>query len=215
MMSEANRKMLSGHMPPVKPKPKAKTKRTREEQLVAQAVQLFSHGGYRETSLQEIADKLGITRPLFYYYFETKEELLWRIIGHLGDHLLENARPIAASELSPTEKLPQIISAHVEALLDNVDAFRIYFAERHLLTGKHDRRLKRGENAYQELIATVITQGQETGHFRDDDPRVLTRLLTGMANSTTRWYVANGNLATTELATLAGQMARAALTPTD
>jgi hypothetical protein len=36
-----------------------------------------------------------------------------------------------------------------------------------------------------------------------------------MANSTTRWYVANGNLATTELATLAGQMARAALTPTD
>src|SRR5690606_37068825 len=100
--------------------------------------------------------KLGITRPLFYYYFETKEELLWRIIGHLGDHLLENARPIAASDRPPAERLPRLLQAHVEALLTNVDAFRIYFAERHLLQGKRDRRLKRGENAYQELIADVI-----------------------------------------------------------
>jgi len=74
----------------------AKVERAREQQLVAQAVELFSHGGYRETSIREIAEKLGITRPLFYYYFDSKEELLWGIIGHIGYRLLEQGRPIAA-----------------------------------------------------------------------------------------------------------------------
>jgi AcrR family transcriptional regulator len=191
---------------------KPKLKSTREEQLVEQAVQLFSHGGYRETTLQDIANKLGITRPLFYYYFESKEELLWRIIGQLGDHLLENARPIAAADTSPVEKLPRLIEAHVEALLANVDAFRIYFAERHLLQGKRDRRMKRGENAYQELIADVIAEGQERGDFRDGDPRLLTRYLTGMANSVSRWYTEGGNLNIDELSTLAGELAASAVT---
>jgi len=47
-----------------KGKAAAGAKTGREDQLLQQALSLFSNGGYRETSLQEIADKLGITRPL-------------------------------------------------------------------------------------------------------------------------------------------------------
>jgi TetR/AcrR family transcriptional regulator, cholesterol catabolism regulator len=188
-----------------------KVKRKREEQLVAKAVELFSNGGYRETSLQEIADKLGIARPLFYYYFETKEELLWRIIGHLGDELLENARPVADADAAPGDKLSRLIETHVSALLTNVDAFRIYFAERHLVKGARHRRLNKGETAYQDLICAVIVEGQRSGEFRDGDPATLTRLLTGMANSTTRWYSDTGTLSIEELSRVAAECATAAV----
>lgn len=170
------------------------TKQTRAEQLLAHALELFSEGGYRETSLQEIATRLGITRPLFYYYFESKEELLWRIIGHLGDDLLARARPIATDSAEPPEKLRLLLEGHANAILRNAASFRIYFAERHLITGKRDRRLRQGEDAYLDLIAGVISDGQEAGEFKPDNARLLALLITGMANSMLRWFVPNGPL---------------------
>jgi AcrR family transcriptional regulator len=179
---------------------------TREAQLVEQAIQLFSRGGYRETSLQQVTDALGITRPLFYYYFESKEDLLWRIIGRLGDDLLDAAQPIGASPLSAAERITRIIDAHARAILENIDAFRIYFAERHLLSGDRDHRLRRGEEDYLELVAAVIADGQRAGVFRPGAPRVLSRMLTGMANSMTRWYVDHGLYDIDELSSLAADI---------
>jgi AcrR family transcriptional regulator len=174
--------------------PKA-VKVSREEELLRNAIQLFSRGGFRETSLQEIADELGITRPLFYYYFESKEDLLWRIIGHLGDTLLEQARPIAVADELPTRRLTRLFERHVE----NVDAFRIYFAERNQLSGKRDLRLKRGERLYHELITEVIVEGQRLDEIRPGDPHLATRLAMGTANSLLRWFTPAGAISAQEL----------------
>lgn len=178
--------------------PKA-VKVSREEELLSNAIQLFSRGGFRETSLQEIADELGITRPLFYYYFESKEDLLWRIIGHLGDTLLEQARPIAVAEEPPIRRLTLLFERHVGTLLENVDAFRIYFAERNQLSGKRDLRLKRGERLYHELITEVITEGQRLGEIRPGDAHLATRLAMGTANSVLRWYTPAGAISPHDL----------------
>jgi TetR/AcrR family transcriptional regulator, cholesterol catabolism regulator len=167
-------------------------KLSREDELLLNAIQLFSKGGFKETPLQDIADQLGITRPLFYYYFESKEDLLWRIIGHLGDALLEQARPIAAADEAPSVRLSRILEKHIETLIENIDAFRIYFAERHLLTGKRDLRIKRGELLYHELIAEVVAEGQQLNEFRDGDAHLLTRISVGAANALLRWYRPTG-----------------------
>jgi TetR/AcrR family transcriptional regulator, cholesterol catabolism regulator len=172
---------------------------SREEELLRNAIELFSRGGFRETSLQEIADKLCITRPLFYYYFESKEDLLWRIIGQLGDTLLEQARPIAVADETPTRRLARLFERHVETLLENVDAFRIYFAERNQLSGKRDMRLKRGERLYHELITDVIAEGQQLGEIRSGDPHLATRLAMGTANSVLRWYTPAGAISARDL----------------
>jgi TetR/AcrR family transcriptional regulator, cholesterol catabolism regulator len=178
--------------------PKA-VKVSREEELLRNAIQLFSRGGFRETSLQEIADELGITRPLFYYYFESKEDLLWRIIGHLGDALLEQARPIAAGDETPIRRLVLLAERHLRTLLENVDAFRIYFAERHLLSGQRDQRLRRGERLYHQLITEVITEGQRLGEIRAGDAHLAAHLALGTANSLLRWYTPTGTMTPEEL----------------
>lgn len=168
---------------------------SRENQLLAQAIELFSQSGYRETGLQEIADKLNITRPLFYYYFESKDDLLWRIIGQLGDQLLDRAKPIAASDLQPREKMAKLLEGHADTLLRNVHAFRIYFAERHNLDGPRHRRLLRGEKEYYDLLRSVIIEGQERNEFKPTDSAILARLVMGMGNSILRWYESGGAMA--------------------
>jgi TetR/AcrR family transcriptional regulator, cholesterol catabolism regulator len=192
--------------------PDSGAKNRREEQLIQQALALFSDGGYGETSLQEIADKLGITRPLFYYYFASKADLLWRLIGHVGDTLLLGARPIAASNAAPADKLRQILEAHAAALLENRNTFRIYFAERHLVEGKRNRTLKRGEDEYFGLIAQVIGEGQRAGIFRKENRRVLTHIATGQVNSLLRWYEPGGMMSADDLGRLSADIAVRGLT---
>ena len=193
--------------------PAAGAKNEREAQLITQALALFSNGGYGETSLQEIADRLGITRPLFYYYFKSKDDLLWRLIGHVGDALRDGARPIVASEADPVEKLRLLLEAHAAALLQNRDTFRIYFAERHLLEGKRHRTLKRGEDEYFGLIAQVIADGQRLGEFRKANRRVLAHLATGQINSLLAWFEHGGMMSAEDLGELAAVVVVQGLRP--
>lgn len=186
---------------------------TREEQLVKQALALFSQGGFRETSLQDIADKLGITRPLFYYYFDSKEDLLWRLIGHVGDELLEHARPIANGDGGPEQRLRKLLEAHAETLLSNLDTFRVYFAERHLVEGKRNRQLKRGEDEYLGLFATVIGEGQRAGIFRRENRRVLALIATGAVNSLMRWFEPDGIMNGEDIGVLSADIAVRGLKP--
>ena len=119
---------------------------------------------------------------------------------------MENARPIACSDLQPRVKLYELVKTHVEILLSNVQAFRIYFAERHLVQDTRDRRMRRGEDTYQRLYVDVIEAGQQSGGFRSGDARVLALLVAGMANSTTRWYTEAGSHTVESLSTLAAEV---------
>lgn len=185
----------------------ARAPETREQQILGHALKLFSQSGYRETSLQDVADQLGLTRPAFYYYFKSKDELLWRLIGNLGDGLLEKAVPIAESKRDPVAKLQELLQAHVRTVLSNSDAFRIYFAERHEVGPSRDRRLRRGERAYADLVAGVIAAGQRRRVFKRGEPKVLALLVFGLANSSLRWYRPRGGLEVSEIAELISAMA--------
>ena len=179
----------------------------REQQIVEQALRLFSQMGYHGTSLQDLADELGITRPAFYYYFRSKDDLLWRLIGKLGDHLLEEARPLVDEPLSPEEKLRRLIAAHARTILGNPDAFKIYFTERHLVGRRRDGQLRRGERQYIKLYEDVIAEAQKQGVFRSGDPHLLALVVTGIANSALRWFQPNRPLSADEASEFLADMA--------
>jgi AcrR family transcriptional regulator len=170
------------------------------------ALTLFSKEGYQQTSLQDIATELGITRPLFYYYFGSKEELLHSLIGHLGDAMLEQTRPILRSDSAALVRLRRAFRIHAELLFDNTDAFRVYFAERDRMRNEGAPYMS-GEAEYMSLITDAVASGQADQSIRPGPPRVLALLATGLLNSTLRWYSAEGALTREELATIASNMA--------
>lgn len=191
----------------------AKLEIGREEQILQEALRLFSQAGYHGTSLQEIADELGITRPAFYYYFNSKDELLWRLIGNLGDQLLEESRPIVATDASPSQKMRDLLVAHTLTILGNRDAFKIYFTERHLVGTRRDRQLRRGEEQYHRLFENVIRDGQAEGMFRDDNANVLALLVTGLANSALQWFQPRRDLSLDDISELVADLGLAAIAP--
>jgi AcrR family transcriptional regulator len=183
----------------------------RKQQILQGALRLFSQAGYQGTSLQVIADELGITRPAFYYYFHSKNELLWGLIGSLGDQLLEEAQPVVATDASTAAKLHDLLVTHTRAILTNRDAFKIYFTERHLVESQRDEQLRSGEEQYHRLYEAVIRDGQRQGLFRDEDANVLALLVTGFANSALQWFQMRRDLTIEDMSELVADLCLAAI----
>lgn len=74
-----------------------------KDKIIQAAEQLFSEKGFDGTSVNEIAEKAGVNKPLIYYYFKSKDGLL----NFLIDTLLQQTKAIAISEL--TQERLQVI----------------------------------------------------------------------------------------------------------
>lgn len=86
-----------------------------KERIVEVARELFAQQGVQKTSMREIADRLGLTKPALYYHFASREELVRRIVQPLidgGAGLL--TRYEALPEVDPHELLIQYFDYHYE-----------------------------------------------------------------------------------------------------
>lgn len=88
-----------------------------KKRIQAVARELFSQKGVQKTSLQEIADRLGITKPALYYHFQSREELVRSIVQPLID---------AGQEF--IERQEQAAERNVRALLEGF--FDFHFEHR-------------------------------------------------------------------------------------
>ena len=92
----------------------------RKADLQDAATQLFSERGYDGSSLQEIADRIGILKGSVYYYYQSKEDLLFDIVKAIHDEHLENVRMLAARPGDPMQRLHAVLVGHAIFVCDNL-----------------------------------------------------------------------------------------------
>lgn len=93
--------------------------------IIETAAKLFNLKGYEQTSIDEIIAEKGIAKGTFYYYFHTKEDLLFSVISFLIEDGVERARQIAFdAPLSPQEKLIQVIACVNQNQIDKVEMMK-------------------------------------------------------------------------------------------
>ena len=83
----------------------------RKQELLQIAYRLFISRGYENTSVDEIIEEAGIAKGTYYYYFETKEQMLEEVIGMMIDQETETARQILKAEIPIPQKIAGIISS--------------------------------------------------------------------------------------------------------
>src|ERR687883_1311158 len=104
--------------------------RERGEQVYAAALRLFREKGYHATSMQDIAEAVGLYKGSLYHYIGGKDELLARVFEQALGGLLSEVERIAADEsASPTAQLRGVIQVQVAAVAENLDALTVYFLE--------------------------------------------------------------------------------------
>ena len=177
-----------------KPGPATVTESSVRKDLVASeiyehATQLFASRGYAGTSLQDIADAVGLTRPALYYYFKSKEDLLANLVAEITQESAESMGAIAGQvDLDPAAKLHAIVKSGVRRQAEYSARFRLLILSESDLPTDLAARHERGRRSVLKAVAQVIDEGIRTGVFRNVEPRVAALGLLGMTNWVAWWY---------------------------
>ncbi len=176
------------------------TTSARRAELVRAAARLFSERGYNGTSMQHLADALGLQRGSLYAHIGSKEELLFDVVEEGANRFLQRAEQALEQPGPASARLGALLVGHVETAIEHLDAATVFLNEwrylrpglRALIQDKRDR--------YEEMVRRVIQDGIETGEYRaDSDVRFAARLVLSAGNWTYAWYRPGGELGPTEV----------------
>ena len=170
----------------------------RQQQVVTEAARVFARHGYDQTTMQELADAVGIAAGGLYHYFGSKEQLLIRICDQLMNPLLAEAREVVANEAeTPAEQLRSLIRLWVEHVVAHRDHMLVFQQERHVIEhGAQWKGVRDDRKAFERLVEGVLA----TVDTPTDDPRLALSALLGMVNHTAQWFRPRGRLTAREVA---------------
>ncbi|MGV0816340.1 TetR/AcrR family transcriptional regulator [Martelella sp. AMO21009] len=179
------------------------------------AAALFAEKGFDNTSLQDVATAVGVTKAGLYHYFPTKQALFEAILKDTLRDLHAGAVAAIAAHDSYPDKLTAFMTAHARYFSEHGERYRASFfgrgggGERASLTP--DERAMR--KAYVQLLEGVVEAGVDAGAITVSDVPTFARGVLGMLNWMARWYRPDGRLTAAEIAESYAQILLAGALP--
>lgn len=162
---------------------------TRKADLVEAAVRIFSEKGYDGSSLQDIAERIGILKGSIYYYYKSKEDILFDVIKLVHDEHLNNARSVAFRSCNPLDRLRKLLTDHAAFVCRHLERAAILVREMQKLPHNRVEEILGPDHAYQRVFRDLISEAQELGDVADEaNAKLATLWVLGALNSIHRWY---------------------------
>lgn len=157
-------------------------------ELLSAAAALFARKGYRASTLDDLADFLGVTKPTIYQYVKGKEALLLEVFETLLDMVEVRLEPIAASYLAPDEKLRRMVHAYVGIMTEQPDMATMWMREEASFSEKNLLHILRRNRKLERIFEKVVEEGQAAGLFRPIMPRLVVLGIFGMCSFVSYWF---------------------------
>ena len=180
------------------PSPRVAEKRERRRAEILQAaLRAFGEKGYHRTTLDDIAEHLGVRKTALYHYFPDKEAILYECHRQ---SLAELARILrqAGKLPSPTAQLEHIVREHVRVMTDTLQGSPLAF-EVTALSEEKQADMIAGRDRYERRLRRIIEEGMRRGEFTKGDAKVAVFVILGAINWIARWYRPEGSLHAPEL----------------
>lgn len=158
-------------------------------EIVDQAMRLFAERGYDGTTLQDIADAVGLSRPNLYNYVKSKEELLVAMVEATTQSAANSIREVRLrTDLDATEKLRMLVRALVLRRAQQPAQFRTLDRSEQSLPPEIAMKHLQGRRAVLHEITSVVEEGVTAGCFRPVDARITALSIIGMCNWVAWWF---------------------------
>lgn len=178
----------------------------RLSQIYFVAAELFCKNGFDATSMDAIADQVGVTKAAIYHFISGgKKDLLYAIISYGMDTLdravIEPAKAIKDAE----QRLRSIITNHVELIVkgstsEGYNPVTVVVDEVAGLSPAHRRKIDQRKRAYVDLIRQTLEELKGQGKLKTVDVTVIAFNLLGMIMWIARWYRPDGKLSSAQVA---------------
>lgn len=177
------------------------TRRAYDEKLgriLKTAAASFAEKGYHDTSIRDISKATGVSLSGLYYYFRSKEELLFLIMDHCFSTVADDARSLLAREKDPEKRLRIFINNHLRYFASNMKEMKVLSHEASSLSGDYRRLVNAKKRQYTELLVQILTELAPAESPLD--PKQAAFFLFGMMNWIYNWYRPEHDVPVAELA---------------
>ena len=169
------------------------------------AARIICEKGFDATSMNDIAEAVGITKAGIYHHIPGKKDLLFRIMNFGMDSLDEQVISPAREVLDPEQRLRTIISNHVQLITSRStpqgnNPVTIIVDEVAGLTPTHRRKIDQRKRAYVDLVRETLEELRGEGKLPEVDVTTAAFSLLGMILWLSRWYNPGGRLGPEEIA---------------
>ena len=177
----------------LKPKPgalAAETRRNdrRQAEILSGCCRVIAQQGYGKASIRRIAAEMGMSISALYYWFASKEELLFAIQHNAFRELVERLEQKLVGVGDPEEKLRLLVGNHLEYFLDRLDELTVCSHETNTLKGRAYQRVWEIRRRYYNIALGIVREIQ-AGHGNAKLQASLATLnLFGMLNWIHMWF---------------------------
>ncbi len=172
----------------------------KREAILTTAAQLFLEKSYGRTSLNDVAERLSITKPAIYHYFRSKEQILVECYRLGGAMIAETLDQIAAHCGTGIEKVAAFISSYANVMTMNFGRCVMRLDEGDL-SGDARAEIRARKRQIDRRLRSFVQEGIDDGSIVPCDPKLAAFSIAGALNWICMWYEPGGPLSPEEIAT--------------
>jgi AcrR family transcriptional regulator len=163
---------------------------TRREELTREAARLFAERGFHGTSMDALAQALGVQKGSLYSLTGSKQELLYETLRE-GSRAFHAALDAVPEDGPAVERVRLALQGHLRVVSEQLDVATVFTREWRYLEGEHRDAFLGERRRYEERWRSLFREGVESGGLRTDlDAGAATLLVLSAANWAYTWLEA-------------------------
>lgn len=167
--------------------------------ILRTAAELFNERGFYETSLNELAKRLNVTKPSLYYYFKNKDEILLQILNQANVEIAPAMSLAQQSGLCGLKKLKIFIN-HYTLTMTGVFGKCLVLSGLGPLESSSKDKLTPEFRRLDAFVRDILEEGIQDGSVKECDVKITAFAIFGAMHWLARWYKPDGQLSPSEIA---------------
>ena len=178
---------------------RVREREVKREAVIRAAAHAFNRKGYHNTSLDDIAAALDVTKPTVYYYVTNKEQLLFECFVAGVEQIRAAFREVKQLKVTARERLNGVLRHYGEAVASEF-GWCMVRAEEQDLSPAMSGHIKALKSEIDQGIRRLIREGVQDGSIHPCDPKMTAFALAGALNWIAHWYRENQSMTGAEIA---------------
>jgi AcrR family transcriptional regulator len=172
----------------------------RRRQIRSEAARLFDEFGYGETSMDRIADAVGIRKASLYYYFPSKDRLLIEMHDEMLELITSAHEGRVAAGDSAESQVVGMMTDIISLQETHPGSLRVFFEHYRELPEPERGDIIARRSRYGDFMRQALEAGVASGEFKPMDARLTSFAILGMANWSYQWFKPGGRMSAADVA---------------
>lgn len=178
---------------------KEKVREFKKNQIVEEAIVLIYELGFHSATMDRLCEKLQVTKPFLYTYFDNKHALLIEIYDRMVDYSSSGIEKILETDARCDKKIYEIVKYLTKVNIELQSISAVYMQEERNLPAEKRAEIRKIQRHFDDELTNLIETGIEEGLLHVEYPRIAALSIFSMARWIHRWY-RPGNLTSDQIA---------------